>query len=214
MINYKLIKLTEGYIIVSNEDIKEDDWYYYIKCILKFKSFPQDKGRTPKNSDGSQKIIASNFIPELPNIDFNNLEEEFGIVDVEKLAYIKYPKIKTYLGNEEWNNDGNGNPLKREGFIEGFNKCLELNKDKLYTLEDMEYCYNTANRRAIMQEAGLEANLGFKDYMDKYHNTKNGWSIEIEMHSCPENIGVCGLGCIGKCNSRITDNSIKITKIL
>jgi hypothetical protein len=43
--------------ITSNENIKEGDWYYFIKRVLKFKSFPQDGDRVPKNSDGSFKII-------------------------------------------------------------------------------------------------------------------------------------------------------------
>jgi hypothetical protein len=44
------------------------------------------------------------------------------------------------------------------------------NNDKLFTIEDMEYCYNTASRRGQMQEVGLEPDLGFNDYMRKYHN--------------------------------------------
>ena len=32
-----------------------------------------------------KKIIASTFIPELPRIDFNGFEEEFGIVSYHKL---------------------------------------------------------------------------------------------------------------------------------
>lgn len=44
--------------------------------------------------------------------------------------------------------------------------------NRVFTIEDMRLCYNTAKRRAIMQEAGLEADLGFEDYIKKYHEDK------------------------------------------
>jgi hypothetical protein len=57
-----------------------------------------------------------------------NCDELFGVVDVEKL-FLEVPHT---VQNEEdyWK--------IRAGFIEGFNKAMELNKDKLFTLEDLE----------------------------------------------------------------------------
>lgn len=52
-----------------------------------------------------------------------------------------------------------------------------INNDKLFTIEDMEYCYNTASRRGQMQEVGLEPDLGFNDYMRKYHLSKIEWNV-------------------------------------
>lgn len=53
-------------------------------------------------------------------------------------------------------------------------------KDELFTIEDMKLCYNTAKRRAVIQEAGFEADLGFEDYIKKYHEDKTEWLVKID----------------------------------
>jgi len=62
--------------ITSNENIKEGDWYYFIKRVLKFKSFPQDGDRVPKNSDGSFKIILTTD-PDLIEDSVQAIDDEF-----------------------------------------------------------------------------------------------------------------------------------------
>jgi hypothetical protein len=69
-----------------------------------------------------------------------NCDEIFGVIDVEELAYentIDFVDVFDY-------NDGYGNISKfnnsheiQEVYIKGFNKAMELNKDKLFTVEDM-----------------------------------------------------------------------------
>ena len=54
-----------------------------------------------------------------------NCDDIFGVIDVEKLA-------EEYDPNYAITDISNG-----FHFIEGFNKAIELNKDKLFTLEDM-----------------------------------------------------------------------------
>jgi hypothetical protein len=54
-----------------------------------------------------------------------NCDEIFGVVDVEKLAEKLSP-------NSSW----------KHGFIKGFNKAMELNKDKVFTLEDMKRAFH------------------------------------------------------------------------
>lgn len=63
-----------------------------------------------------------------------NCDEIFGVVDVEKLAE----------SHAEECYERNGDPLeesyfenRKYNFKEGFNKAMELNKDKLFTEEDM-----------------------------------------------------------------------------
>ena len=63
-----------------------------------------------------------------------NCDEIFGVVDVEKLAE----------SHAEECYERNGDPLeesyfenRKYNFKEGFNKAMELNKDKLFTVEDM-----------------------------------------------------------------------------
>jgi hypothetical protein len=56
-----------------------------------------------------------------------NCDEIFGVVDVKKLSKSTYP--------------GKINGQRRDAFISGFNKAMELNKDKQFTLEDVLNAY-------------------------------------------------------------------------
>jgi hypothetical protein len=121
MTQYKLIKLEEGNIVVSDEEIKKNDLFlrgtYFLKASNNFGIM--------KNSY-DKKVIASDFHSELPNIDYNGLEEEFGIVDVEKLWDL-----------ESYAHKHNGNSFS---FKRGFKKAQSLN-DKMFSLEDMFKCF-------------------------------------------------------------------------
>jgi len=57
-----------------------------------------------------------------------NCDSIFGIIDVEKLAENKYGK-------------GIYEIEQVDAYVEGFNKALELHKDKVFTLEDMRKAY-------------------------------------------------------------------------
>lgn len=68
-----------------------------------------------------------------------NCDEIFGVVDVEKLAE----------SHAEECYERNGDPLeesyfenRKYNFKEGFNKAMELNKDKLFTVEDIKKAFN------------------------------------------------------------------------
>lgn len=61
-----------------------------------------------------------------------NCDELFRVVDVEKLAKEKYHYYKTEMFTC-FELD-----CKQEGFIEGANLILELNKDKVFTLENID----------------------------------------------------------------------------
>jgi hypothetical protein len=59
-----------------------------------------------------------------------NCDEIFGVVDVEKLASEVY--------EDDWDDKGrNLGRTLQYAFEEGFNKAIELNKDKQFTLEDV-----------------------------------------------------------------------------
>lgn len=171
--DYKLIKLKEGYIIVSNEEIENYYFNNHTKEIY-LETNPKRLEVTNKelNKEIRFKIIASTFIPQLPNIDFNNLEEEFDIVDVEKLA-------KEANGYLPYARDTKGVAFN-EGFIEGFNKCLELNKDKLLTLDDI------SNFRKILED-GVFSNMScssaiveFDKFIKSLQKTERDIKIETE----------------------------------
>jgi hypothetical protein len=78
---------------------------------------------------------------ELGKLSKKNCDEIFGVVDVEKLAKEKYPNVD----NEDYEYDSEWQMLadeyKQKGFIQGAKEILELNKDKVFTLEDMLKAY-------------------------------------------------------------------------
>ena len=77
------------------------------------------------------KAIATTIVGNpmlLPNLSKQNCDSIFGIIDVEKLAENKYGK-------------GIYEIEQVDAYVEGFNKAMELNKDKVFTLEDMRKAY-------------------------------------------------------------------------
>lgn len=192
----KLIKLKEGYIIVSNQ--KEVNGYFpkilTNEYTIEQSSDSEDLDWYIKN--GGKIIIASDFIPELPNIDFNNLEKKFGIINVEKLAKTvfqektdKIPIPTSFYMSSLW--------YYEQCFIEGFNKCLEFNKDKLYTEKDIKNAIKwlTKNYSKVEDELAhpLETNQVelpdnfFENVYEEALNRaiqslqpKTEWDIEVE----------------------------------
>ncbi len=82
------------------------------------------------DSDGD--IVASNN-PDTPcskKLSKENCDGIFGVINVEKLAD-EYIVIKPKHREHEHN-------LAVSAYIEGFNKAMEFNKDKLFTVEDVK----------------------------------------------------------------------------
>jgi hypothetical protein len=70
-----------------------------------------------------------------------NCDEIFGVVDVEKLAE-DHPL--------EVSNASHGFGIK-DGIVYGFNKAMELNKDKVFTLEDMKRAIDKAKQGSVKE---------------------------------------------------------------
>ena len=106
-------------------------------------------------------------------------------------------------------------PLKpmQYGFEQGFNKCLELNKDKLYTEEDVLDAWEKGAKE------GLPLTKTKKDKLLKLLQPKTEWDIEIES----ETKCYCGHTSYCECEElegkpyiqrpKITNNKIKILKV-
>ena len=97
-----------------------------------------------------------------------NCDEIFGVVDVEKLA-------KQFTIDESYG-EISGDLFK--GYIYGFNKAMELNKDKVFALEQM--------REAIKQTRhGMLYN---KEYEDEFiQSLQQPTEIEVEIiKECPQ----------------------------
>jgi hypothetical protein len=90
-----------------------------------------------------------------------NCDEIFGVVDVEKLAD-EFAKTKS--SHSQWLN------THKRDFKEGFNKAMELNKDKVFTLEDMgnlwDFCvYNKGTfAEFIQQPTEIEVEIEMEYY--------------------------------------------------
>ena len=67
-------------------------------------------------------VLSNNTFSKLSK---QNCDEIFGVVDVHKLAGELY---SGHVMAVDWQ-------LEKSGFIKGFNKAMELNKDKVFTLE-------------------------------------------------------------------------------
>ena len=229
MIKYKLIKTSEGYIIISDEDVQEKDWVHHPEVSKEFTIVNRFKEGDERYSKGQhiaegvykhvpttntwykkeRKIVASTYLNGLPNIDFNGFEQRVNFNNVELLA-------KEYVRSSYYNSDNQSyfNPHTCEkDFIAGLNKCLEINKDKLYTVEQMKEFAIEVSSFDTHANPITSIDEHFNNFI-KYLQPNTEWNIEIEHYACTEDYGVCIEGCIGNCKPKIIDNKIKITKIL
>jgi hypothetical protein len=89
------------------------------------------------NEDGHK--IAATLDGCNSKLSKENCDEIFGVVDVDKLAeeWCMRPE-------NNWSNNNNEVGDNYGSYKEGFNKAMDLNKDKLFTVEDLyrvERCY-------------------------------------------------------------------------
>jgi hypothetical protein len=93
-------------------------------------------------ADTDHKVASSAPNP-FGKLSKQNCDEVFGVVDVEKLA-------EEYDPNYAITDISNG-----FHFIEGFNKALELNKDKLFTLYEIKEAIRIAQHIQIDEKGVL-----------------------------------------------------------
>jgi hypothetical protein len=90
--------------------------------------------------DDKGVVIASTSTKEgINGLTKQNCDEIFGAVDVDKLAmgYDLYEKIN-FVG-------------QTRAYIAGFNKAMELNKDKVFTLEDIRKAYQQGEEDSYLK---------------------------------------------------------------
>jgi hypothetical protein len=117
-------------------------------------------------ADGS-KISSSSPNP-FGKLSVENCDEIFGVVDVDKW-------VKEKVDNRFNENDGYHKVVYIEGLVEGFNKAMELNKDKVFTIEDMMNCWNKALKFQDHKET-----LG--EYITSLQPTEIEVEIEMEYY--------------------------------
>jgi hypothetical protein len=136
----KLVKEYEDFYLISDKEIEKGDEY------VKLNNRPRTLllGTTISH------------VTKVSKLSLKNCEAiELGY-DLDELA-------KEYWVDEYYNS--HGSVLEMNDFKEGFNKAMELNKDKLFTVEDMENCWDEAHQAGRYEEKGI-AEKGWKNIKD------------------------------------------------
>ena len=129
---------------------------------------PENLYKLKFNNDNDMLLCATALLSS------KNCDEIFGIVNIEKLA--EEYSDKEYGGGQS--------PSYFSGFSDGLNKAMELNKDKVFTLEDVKKAYIQGKHGGKTQ-----AYVEFDDYIQSLQQPTE-MNVEIEM----ENYGYCE-GC-------------------
>ena len=222
---YQLIMLPNQPILVSDEKITKEDIPFNLgidyDSVWQFR-----KGLTTDGKGNWKKIIAG--IPELPSIDFSVLSEEdckkIGWVDVEKLANDYSIEVYPINGESRETVDWieSQKILLQQGFISGFKAAQSLNEKK-YSEEDVkEITYQAAQYGmwyALNSQHNNEVPKGnvLQWFQNRFAQPKV-FQVEVEMkQKCEFDFEKCSFSknnCGCEFVLKITNNSIKITKIL
>lgn len=167
MTNYKLHKLPkEGFIITSDEEINLKDKYLYsdqTKINTRLRQNPNAEYPYPEY----KKVIA-----QQDQIDFTFLSEEdqkkIGWYNIEQLAHEVLIKWGIFSGSLHTG--------IRDGFVEGFQKAVELLSDRKFTLEEMRMCW----LRGIKSYVSKGDVVFFEQFIKSIYLK---WDIEIETES-------------------------------
>ena len=96
------------------------------------------------------KAIATTIVGNpmlLPNLSKQNCDEIFGIIDVEKLADEYLEKhFSTGLDTNYIQN------IVSDGIKYGFNKAIALNKDKVFTRQDVEKVIEMSRKGSMVEQ--------------------------------------------------------------
>ena len=128
--------------------------------------------------DEPSLMIAKGAGIELQKLSHENCDEIFGIIDIEKLA-------EEYDPNYAITDISNG-----FHFIEGFNKAMELNKDKLFTLEDIRMAIAYGEKHRDM-DAGKVPYQTFVEFIPSLQQPTE-IEVEIEMVKVVDKTKVVG----------------------
>lgn len=232
---YKLIKINSYWIIVSDETKENtllvcnhnknpDGSVYY--------NFYNDFGMANKECCKTV-LFSSNPEHNLPSITFSDeVAKELGIVDVRKIVQNKVEKIyQKYIPKDMLDDYITLAEL-------GYNQALSDNKDKLFTLEQLEIAIHNARIRKPSEKSAYSYQTEFGDFKLTSEEviqslTKQEFEVDLEMdykgsicHSCKQ-LGnhdeYEGEDC-PNCHNyttydhiyepKITNNSIKVIKLI
>lgn len=190
--NYALYKLPEGFIITSDEEIKENDYCINLVTNEFFQVNDINLVIGSNKNPNDEKVIA-----QQPQIDFSALTEEeqkrIGWIDIEKLASKEYsPNIY--------------NSYAIDGYKKSFQKAQELLSDKRFTLEDMKRCFEVGKSHGSIYQGN-----NFERFIQSL--SQQSWNVEIQ-HVC-EGIKTEGASCSKNNKCTYPDcGTVKILKLL
>jgi len=182
---FELHKLPEGFIVTSDEEIKEND--YVIEDIGGTIYGPIDRESIVENP---KKVIV-----QQDQIDFSALLEEeqkkIRWFDVEKLAEENCKNVAKHYGGYQC-------------YIRGFQKAQELLFDRVFTLEDIQLAFAKGVEYATKP---YPQNVHFENKY-KQSLSQKSWKVEIEMEFCPQALPK------DRYTPKLTNGKIKILKLL
>ncbi len=158
-----LRKITDEYFIVT-------DSYDNVEVLEDGLSYDYNGKLLPIVATTNKTSVA----PNLTILDLADVKILVGEVDLDNMAKELFP----YL---------NPSPLstlskiiidmKREYFIEGYKKVIELNNDRRYTLKDMRKCWTTSFSDALAIDEEDYKPTFFEDLI-KSIEPKTSWEVE------------------------------------
>jgi hypothetical protein len=136
---------------------------------------PQGRLLEATCSPSQQLILNKSGVSTKYKLSKQNCDEIFGVVDVEKLAH-------EFSQNLPQNLRGRSNLYAIIGFDAGFNKAMELNKDKQFTLEDVRMAIAYGEKHRDM-DAGKVPYQTFVEFIPSLQQpTEIEVEIEMELH--------------------------------
>jgi hypothetical protein len=132
--------------------------------------------------DNGYMLLVDNIIYATDNdkLSKENCDYIFGIVDVDKFSHEHCDRLY-HEGNINWEK-------YRIHFKEGFNKAIELNKDKLFTVEDMKKAIQFGWSGMYGYEPGEEGTTEnqMKRFIQSLQPTEIAVEIEMEYKDIDE----------------------------
>jgi hypothetical protein len=140
---------------------------------------------TTKEFHGEGYLLGTTTVSDAPKLSKQNCDEIFGVVDVEKLA------------EENTQDCDTSGCYPADYFIAGFNKAMELNKDKVFTIGQAKEIYEKAcdigyARGDYLSNDSELMNMDFDDVMKELQQPTE---IEVEIEVETTLIGQCDCPC-------------------
>ncbi len=166
----KLIKVQpDNFVVVDNSEVKVGDWYYSSKNVVARMTEEMMGYYTLRNLlDTINKITHSTKeLDGVKTLLLSEVKETIGEVDVEKL-------VEEYIGDKisdpfEWVKS-----LLIAGYIDGYNQCLQDNKDKIYTDSDI--------RRVVLLSRAFSDSLTGQQIFEEvmlHIRPKTQWDVQF-----------------------------------